>query len=398
MDHEKEKKTCQNQKIGQGTLHIPLSKPCWCRWRVSIQRSYRAPDQPCKPSRRLYLGLPSKEHEHIADVPQKLPVFTVPKKSRDLGSFAMWSPQIIHFGVQKEFRKTANHFFKGLFQLLNKTLRQSLPNMDSPQDLPTYSCPWPTWNPSTSGSPVPNSCKTAESPNHLTLTRVSRNEPYMSKWPKPLHWALTLKKCFIKFFSDTWNSPREEESEWSLFGWTIGWSFWGGWLVDDISQKSRQAKSHLVLRFLAIYIYTHCTQYLTQYYYHINYLITAIMKSIYKNNNEKFWPPFSHLFKLPLPNFPFQKSSAPGSQSSLQHLVLSTWLVHIPWVCKARPSWRMEQSPPCLCNLARTGSRVCGLRFGKRHVIWDKYDIDIDIKRYSANGLEVLVFWTLYRC
>lgn len=163
MDHEKEKKTCQNQKIGQVTLHIPLSKPCWCRWRVSIQRSYRAPDQPCKPSRRLYLGLPSKEHEHIADVPQKLPVFTVPKKSRDLGSFAMWSPQIIHFGVQKEFRKTANHFFKGLFQLLNKNLRH-LPNMDSPQDLPTYSCPWPTWNPSTSGSPVPNSCKTARIP------------------------------------------------------------------------------------------------------------------------------------------------------------------------------------------------------------------------------------------
>lgn len=185
------------------------------------------------------------------------------------------------------------------------------------------------------------------------------------------------------------------------FGWTVVIVRWtrvvfGG--VDDISQKSHQAKSHLVLRFLAIYIYTHCTQYLTQYYYHINYLITAIMKSIYKNNNEKFWPPFSHLFKLPLPNFPFQKSSAPGSQSSLQHLVLSTWLVHIPWVCKARPSWRMEQSPPCLCNLARTGSRVCGLRFGKRHVIWDKYDIDIDIKRYSANGLEVLVFWTLYRC
>lgn len=56
MDHEKGKKTCQNQKIGQVTLHIPLSKPCWCRWRVSIQRSYRAPDQPCKPSRRLYLG------------------------------------------------------------------------------------------------------------------------------------------------------------------------------------------------------------------------------------------------------------------------------------------------------------------------------------------------------
>lgn len=162
----KRKKTCQNQKIGQGTLHIPLSKPCLCRWRVSIQRSYRAPDQPCKPSRRLYLGCHLENtntsqmfHRNCRCLPclKSHEIWEVLRcdhlKSSILGyKRSLEKPRITFSKVSSSY---STKIFARVYQtwILQKIYLRT-----------EHSYPWPTWNPSTSGSPVPNSCKTARIP------------------------------------------------------------------------------------------------------------------------------------------------------------------------------------------------------------------------------------------
>lgn len=113
------------KKIGQVTLHIPLSKPCLCRWRVSIQRSYRAPDQPCKPSRRLYLGC-HLENTNTSQMFHRNSRCVPCLKSHEIWE-VLWCDHLRSsiLGYKKSLEKPRITFSKGLFQLLNKNLRQS---------------------------------------------------------------------------------------------------------------------------------------------------------------------------------------------------------------------------------------------------------------------------------
>ena len=235
----------------------------------------------------------------------------------------MWSPQIIHFGVQKEFRKTANHFFKGLFQLLNKNLRH-LPNMDSPEDLPTYRAllslahmepQYIRFTCSKLMQNRPNPQTISPSPGFLATNPTCPSGPNLCTE----HWRWRSVSSNSSPTPETFREKRSRNGFCSLNCCdsevnpvVLG----GGWWY--FTEKSPGQISSCAE--VSGYIYTHCTQYLTQYYYHINYLITAIMKSIYKNNNEKFWPPFSHLFKLPSPIFLSKKVP-----HLVVNLLFSTW-------------------------------------------------------------------------
>ena len=142
-------------------------------------------------------------------------------------------------GYKKRLDNRASLLQRSL-PLLNKIFVKVY-NMDSPQDLPTqHSDPFPGFKKKkTNGTPVHpvHLFQThAKPPNPQTLSPspvVATKPEIHVEWPKPLHWAVTLKKCFIKFFSDTWNFPRRGVGM-DSFPWTVEIVRWTRWFLGGL--------------------------------------------------------------------------------------------------------------------------------------------------------------------
>lgn len=156
----------------------------------------------------------------------------------------MGSPQIIHFGVQKEVRQPRITLAKVSSSYSTKSSSKSTTWILHKIYLRTqHSDPFPwfnkeenKWNPSTSSSPVPNSCKTRQIPKPFHPHRLSqRTLKYISSGPN-----LCTEQWRWRSASSNFSPTPETFHGWGVgmdsFRWTVEKVRWTRWFSGG--QKS----------------------------------------------------------------------------------------------------------------------------------------------------------------